>query len=133
MLTPRCARCSSLVLYYLRPSGPWTNCVRHLILSLNQGSLVPSNALDYEPSSAARVPSLSSSSTLAVLWFASYLVQEVGEAMFIVIFLPFILFSGSQDRFGGGIVDSYLKPTPDMCLATRSLCSKGVMLIRKCA
>lgn len=32
--------CGALVSYYLRPSGPWNRCIRHLILSLHVGKPV---------------------------------------------------------------------------------------------
>lgn len=73
--------CSALIAYYLRPSGAWKRCIRHLLVSFNAGQPIPFDQL-----SAQRTPISSLFNTLngtqrqAILWFASGLVEEVNKA-----------------------------------------------------
>lgn len=72
--------CSSLIAYYLRPSVIWNQCIRHLVLSLNEGRVVPSNSLTQGPKTGPVAAKLSLPCLLAILWFAGSLVEEVGKA-----------------------------------------------------
>ena len=71
--------CSSLIAYYLRPTGKWSQCVRQLALSLHQGRVVPSGTLTQGPETGAVAAQLSPSCLIALLWFAGGLVEEVGK------------------------------------------------------
>lgn len=72
--------CSSLVSYFLRPSAPWENCIRHLVLSLHTGKFLRVGDVNHGPPTADIVSSLNYASTSAILWFAAYLVERVGQA-----------------------------------------------------
>lgn len=73
--------CTSLVAYFLRPSITWQKCIRHLIVCLNQGNVVPGDhSVMLETSSRVVIESLSESQLLAVLWFAGGLAEEVKQA-----------------------------------------------------
>ena len=72
--------CAALVSYYLRPSGVWKQCIRHLVLCMNDGEVIPVTSMDHRPPTSSVVPSLSPNSTLAILWFARTLAEEVGKA-----------------------------------------------------
>ena len=72
--------CSALVSYYLRPSGVWKQCIRHLVLCMNEREVIPLTSMDHRPSTSSVVPSLGLNSTLAILWFARSLAEEVGKA-----------------------------------------------------
>lgn len=71
--------CSSLIAYYLRPAGRWKQCIRHLVLSFNEGRVVPSNTLAQRPKTDSLAAKLSLPCLMAVLWFAGGLVEEVGK------------------------------------------------------
>ena len=72
--------CSALVSYYLRPSGVWKQCIRHLVLCMNDGEVIPVTSMYQRPPTSSVVPSLTLNSTLAILWFARSLAEEVGKA-----------------------------------------------------
>ena len=72
--------CSALVSYYLRPSGVWKQCIRHLVLCMNEREVIPLTSMDHRPSTSSVVPNLGLNSTLAILWFARSLAEEVGKA-----------------------------------------------------
>ena len=71
--------CSSLVAYYLRPAGRWTQCIRHLVLSFNEGRVVPNDTVTEGPKTGSVAAKLSPSCLMAMLWFAGGLVEEVGK------------------------------------------------------
>ena len=72
--------CAALVSYYLRPSGVWKQCVRHLVLCMNEGEVIPVTSMDHRPPTSTVVPGLSLKSTLAILWLVRSLAEEVGKA-----------------------------------------------------
>ena len=72
--------CSALVSYYLRPSGLWKQCTRHLVLCLNEGQVVTVQSMGTSPPTSSVVPNLSLNSVLALLWFTRSLAEEVGRA-----------------------------------------------------
>ena len=69
--------CSSLIAYYLRPAGRWKQCIRHIVLSFNEGHVVPSTTLTQGPKTGPLAAKLSLPCLMAVLWFAGGLVEEV--------------------------------------------------------
>lgn len=71
--------CSSLIAYYLRPAGKWKQCIRHLVLSFNEGRVVPSNTLSQRPKTGPAAAKLSLPCLTALLWFAGGVVEEVGK------------------------------------------------------
>lgn len=72
--------CSSLVAYYLRPAATWKLCIRHLVLSFNEGRVVPSMTLTQAPETGLVAAKLSLACLKAILWFSGGLVEEVGKA-----------------------------------------------------
>ncbi|KAF6223554.1 hypothetical protein HO133_000397 [Letharia lupina] len=71
--------CSSLIAYYLRPAGRWKQCIRHLVLSFNEGHVIPSDTLSQGPETGPVAAKLSLPCLMATLWFAGGLVEEVGK------------------------------------------------------
>jgi hypothetical protein len=72
--------CSTLVSYFLQFSMSWTRCVKHLMYCLCIKRAVPYNdALPESPDTAVLVAELSNEKAIAILWFASSLVEEVGK------------------------------------------------------
>ena len=71
--------CSSLIAYYLRPAGIWKDCIRHIVLSFNEGRVVPSNTLTQGSNIGPVAAKLSPRCQLAILWFAGGLVEVVGK------------------------------------------------------
>lgn len=73
--------CSALVAYFLRPSGPWQQCIRHLLLSFNAGQPIPRNQLDSDEfSTSSLIDTLDGAQLKPILWFATGLVEEVNKA-----------------------------------------------------
>ena len=86
--------CSSLIAYYLRPLGRWKQCIRHLVLSFNQGHVVNSNTLAQDTKLGQVATKLSQSCLMTILWFTAGLVEEVGKisaASMQTYDIPFIL------------------------------------------
>lgn len=77
--------CTSLIAYYLRPAGRWEQCVRHLVLSFNEGRVIPSNTLTQAPKTGPAAADLSVPCLMATLWLAGGLAEEVGKASAISI------------------------------------------------
>ena len=71
--------CSSLIAYYLRPLGRWKQCIRHLVLSFNEGHVVNSNTLAQDTKLGPVAVKLSQSCLMTILWFTAGLVEEVGK------------------------------------------------------
>ena len=71
--------CASLVAYYLRPEGKWKQSIRHLILCLHEGVVVPNDLLERLPATTSVIGRLEVPHMLAVLWFAGGLVEEVSK------------------------------------------------------
>jgi len=72
--------CSALIAYYLRPSGPWKQCIRHLLVSFNAGQPIPFDQLSAQRSpTSSLVDTLNHTQRQAILWFASGLVEEVNR------------------------------------------------------
>lgn len=72
--------CSSLTAYYLRPAVAWKQCIRHLVLSFNEGRAFPNVTNNQAPETGLVAANLSLRCLKAVLWFAGGLVEEVGKA-----------------------------------------------------
>lgn len=73
--------CSALIAYYLRPSGPWNQCIRHLIVSLNAGQPIPFDQLTAQQSTTSSIiDTLNAAQIQPTLWFATGLVEEVNKA-----------------------------------------------------
>ena len=72
--------CSSLVTYYLRPAVTWKQCIRHLVLSFNEGRAVPNATVTQGPETGPVAAKLGLPCITAILWFAGALVEEVGKA-----------------------------------------------------
>ena len=90
--------CSSLIAYYLRPAGRWTHCIRHLVLSFIEGRVVPSNKLAEGLKTASAVAELRSPCLMAILWFATGLVEEVGKTNAASIQTYHIRFFKARDK-----------------------------------
>lgn len=71
--------CSTLVAYFLQFSVSWTRCIKHLTYCLCLGQTVSYEALGDEPNSAVLIQSISNDKAVAILWFATTLVEEVGK------------------------------------------------------
>ncbi|TVY38169.1 Importin beta-like protein [Lachnellula subtilissima] len=72
--------CSTLVSYFLQFSISWTRCVKHLMYCLCMKRAVPyDEALPESPDTAVLAAELSNETAIAILWFASSLVEEVGK------------------------------------------------------
>ena len=71
--------CSTLVAYFLQFSASWTRCIKHLLYCLSSGQIVPYEALDDAPATAVMIQSLSNEKAIAIIWFATTLVEEVGK------------------------------------------------------
>ncbi|PQE11950.1 importin 13 protein [Rutstroemia sp. NJR-2017a BVV2] len=71
--------CTTLVTYFLHFSSSWARCIPHLIYCLCLGEAVPYRKLEDAPSTAVLSQNLTDDKSLAVLWFAATLVEEVGK------------------------------------------------------
>lgn len=71
--------CSVLVAYFMHFSESWTRCVKHIILSLSASQAIPYDAIDGAPDTADLVEGLSDANLLAIFWFSTALVEEVGK------------------------------------------------------
>ncbi|RDW70210.1 putative importin 13 protein [Coleophoma crateriformis] len=71
--------CSVLVAYFMHFSESWTQCVKHIILSLSANNGVPYDAVDSALDTANLMEGLSDAKLLAIFWFSTALVEEVGK------------------------------------------------------
>ncbi|KAJ5043171.1 uncharacterized protein L3040_004552 [Drepanopeziza brunnea f. sp. 'multigermtubi'] len=78
--------CSTLVAYFLQFSMSWENCVKHLMLCLFANEALPYSAVENAQDASVMVekisksqPSRGVSKSVALLWFAATLVEEVGK------------------------------------------------------
>ncbi|TVY44332.1 Importin beta-like protein [Lachnellula occidentalis] len=72
--------CSTLVSYFLQFSMSWKRCVKHLMYCLCTKRAVPyDDALSESPDIAVLAAELSNETAIAIFWFASSLVEEVGK------------------------------------------------------
>jgi hypothetical protein len=72
--------CSTLVAYFMQFSTSWTKCIKHLMYCLCIKAPVPyDDSLPGAPETAVLVNELSNDKAIAILWFASSLVEEVGK------------------------------------------------------
>jgi hypothetical protein len=72
--------CSTLVAYFLQFSMSWTRCIKHLMYCLCINEVVPLSALDEAPETTVLVQNISNEKAVALLWFATSLVEEVGKS-----------------------------------------------------
>jgi hypothetical protein len=71
--------CSTLVAYFLQFSVSWTRCIKHLLYCLCIGQPVSYEAFDDAPDNTIMMQSLSNEKAVAIIWFATTLVEEVGK------------------------------------------------------
>lgn len=71
--------CSTLVTYFLQFSTSWTNCVKHLMYCVCIEQPSPYGTLGDAPETAVLVQNMLNEKAIAILWFASTLVEEVGK------------------------------------------------------
>jgi len=71
--------CSTLVAYFLQFSATWTRCLKHLIDCLCRNEALPYEALEEAPETATLVQNISNAKSVALFWFATSLVEEVGK------------------------------------------------------
>ena len=71
--------CSTLVTYFLQFSTTWTNCVQHLMYCVCIDQPSSYGTLGDAPETAVLVQNIPNEKAIAILWFASTLVEEVGK------------------------------------------------------
>ena len=71
--------CNTLVAYFLRPNILWHRCIRHIVHCFNAGTVITSQETEQRPITIEDFSNLNQSQLLAVLWFASGLVDEVAK------------------------------------------------------
>lgn len=71
--------CSTLVVFFIRFSGSWPNCIRHLVCCLAAGRAGRAEEFAGMPTSTHLLKQLDAQGKLALLWFTANLVEEVGK------------------------------------------------------
>lgn len=71
--------CSTLVAYFLQFSESWTKCVKHLMYCLCINQPVSYSILQEAPETTVLVREISNERAIALFWFATSLVEEVGK------------------------------------------------------
>ncbi|CAG8971937.1 hypothetical protein HYALB_00003272 [Hymenoscyphus albidus] len=71
--------CSTLVAYFFQFPAAWKNCVKHLLYCVCMKTAVPYESLSEAPDTEALVREIPDSKAIAIFWFASTLVEEVGK------------------------------------------------------
>ena len=72
--------CSTLVAFFLQFSTQWTHCIKHLTYCLYRNqALEYSTVVDEVPEASVMLQDMPSHQLVAILWFSSGLVEEVGK------------------------------------------------------
>ncbi|CZR59294.1 related to KAP122 Member of the karyopherin-beta family, nuclear import [Phialocephala subalpina] len=71
--------CSTLVAYFIQFSTSWVDCVKHIMYCMCVNEALPYDQLSAAPESSILVQNISNERAVAVFWFASTLVDEVGK------------------------------------------------------
>ena len=71
--------CSALIAYYLKPSGSWHRCVRHLICCFSAGDAIAYDVLDQYPTTNELIARMSRSQLITTIWLITTIVEEVGR------------------------------------------------------
>ena len=73
--------CSTLAIYFLRFSALWPRCIAHVMCSFCAGQAIPPDQIEQhiQGSSLDVVSKLARYQILAILWFSSALVEDVGK------------------------------------------------------
>lgn len=71
--------CSTLVSFFLRFSSTWNQCIPHLVYCLSANEAVSYDVFVQSAEKKSLIQNLPSEKALAVLWFATVLVEEVGK------------------------------------------------------
>ncbi|RDL35074.1 ARM repeat-containing protein [Venustampulla echinocandica] len=71
--------CSTLVAYFFQFSASWIKCVKHLMYCLCIKEAIPYEALPDTLDTQALVSDIPNATAMAIFWFASSLVEEVGK------------------------------------------------------
>ncbi|EPE34071.1 ARM repeat-containing protein [Glarea lozoyensis ATCC 20868] len=71
--------CSTLVVFFFQFSSSWQNCIKHLIYCVSVGSALPYESSQDAPDVQSMIQQLPDRKAVAIFWFASTLVEEVGK------------------------------------------------------
>ena len=71
--------CSALVVFFLRFPSSWRLCIRHLVACFSHGAVVPLESVNQSPETSEFPVWLGADEVIAILWFSTTLVDEVGK------------------------------------------------------
>ncbi|CCX34609.1 armadillo-type protein [Pyronema domesticum] len=71
--------CSTLVVFFIRFSETWTECIRTLVCCLAAGRTCSEEEIKHMPPSAHLLQTMKPGAKLVTLWFSATLVEEIGK------------------------------------------------------